>query len=91
MSQVAPDAGVVILAEEYLLESLIVISMIILVIYDYAITLYREVTWIWLRKWTFATWIFLANRYLTITAVLFVATRPTAQRYVPKSRYEITK
>ncbi len=54
-------------------------AMLVLVIYDYAITLYREVTWIWLRKWTFATWIFLANRYLTITAVLFVATRPTAQ------------
>ncbi|THG99114.1 hypothetical protein EW026_g3159 [Hermanssonia centrifuga] len=80
MSQTTTDAAVVAVVEEYLLESIIAASMFALTVYEYIITLQREVTWIWLRKWTLATWIFLANRYLTIAAVIIVVSRPTAQR-----------
>ncbi|THG94807.1 hypothetical protein EW026_g6731 [Hermanssonia centrifuga] len=44
--------------------------MTALVAYEHIITLEQERTMIWHRKWTLATWLFIANRYLLIGFII---------------------
>ncbi|KAJ3554875.1 hypothetical protein NM688_g2883 [Phlebia brevispora] len=44
-----------------------------LIAYEYLITLQYEYEYLWQRKWTAATWLFLANRYLMLAFIIEVA------------------
>lgn len=41
-------------------------SHLVIVIYEYLVTLKEEITLFWMRKWTLATAIFFLNRYLVL-------------------------
>ncbi|KAI0690101.1 hypothetical protein BC835DRAFT_1308044 [Cytidiella melzeri] len=46
----------------------------VLFIFDYCVTSIQEINFIWCRKWTMATWLFLASRYVALLAsILHVA------------------
>ncbi|KAJ3558742.1 hypothetical protein NM688_g742 [Phlebia brevispora] len=38
--------------------------------YEYMITLQHEYAFLWRRKWTIATWLFLVNRYMLLAVIL---------------------
>ena len=44
-----------------------------LVCYEYFITVNDEIDILWRRKWTFATWLFILNRYLLLATVIIQA------------------
>ncbi|KAL4252769.1 hypothetical protein ABKN59_005416 [Abortiporus biennis] len=49
-------------------------SMVALVVYDYSITIDREVENIWKKKFNLSSWIFIINRYATLFAASGIAT-----------------
>ncbi|KAI0785671.1 hypothetical protein C8Q75DRAFT_809263 [Abortiporus biennis] len=57
-------------------------SMVALVVYDYSITIDREVENIWKKKFNLSSWIFIVNRYAT----LFAASGIAAFQMFPRTR-----
>ncbi|KAI0087269.1 hypothetical protein BDY19DRAFT_907474 [Irpex rosettiformis] len=55
------------------------IALLALLFYEYCITLRREVVTMWGRKFRAATWLFLLNRYLTITYALLLTAADQAR------------
>lgn len=47
------------------------IYVLALVGYEHLVTLRYEIDFLWKRKWSSATWIFLTNRYLMLVRVIF--------------------
>ncbi|THG95249.1 hypothetical protein EW026_g6369 [Hermanssonia centrifuga] len=75
MSQTPTDAQIVAEFQNIVTFANIANSMTALVAYEHIITLEQEMTVIWHRKWTLATWLFIANRYVLI-AVTFLNIAP---------------
>ncbi|THG95373.1 hypothetical protein EW026_g6270 [Hermanssonia centrifuga] len=57
-------------------------SMTALVAYEYIITLEQEMAMVWHRKWTLATWLFIANRYALIGFIIWSTAPTTSSRRV---------
>ncbi|THG94529.1 hypothetical protein EW026_g6961 [Hermanssonia centrifuga] len=57
-------------------------SMAALVTYEYILTMNQEVAMIWKRKWTFATWLFIMNRYIMIALAIWDISPETAQGWM---------
>ena len=54
------------------IDPLVAVSCAVaLVIYEHLVLLKYEVEFLWTRKWSAVTWIFLLNRYFLLTNVLF--------------------
>ncbi|KAJ3554683.1 hypothetical protein NM688_g2980 [Phlebia brevispora] len=56
--------------------------------YEYMITLEHEYEFVWRRKWTPATWLFVTNRYILLTSIALQAMRVSAQVRLPDSKHE---
>ncbi|KAJ3536879.1 hypothetical protein NM688_g6776 [Phlebia brevispora] len=77
MSNATSDSEAAIAAEfsTDLIYNYCLFSALTVVAYEYVITLRHEYEFVWRRKWTGATWLFLANRY-TLLAVCFIISVP---------------
>ncbi|THG93861.1 hypothetical protein EW026_g7488 [Hermanssonia centrifuga] len=81
MSQLSSDSGAIIAAfQADLTGTFAIVSMTALIAYEYIMTIDQEVEMIWRRKWTLVTWLFMANRYITIAFIIWEASPLTAQR-----------
>ncbi|THG94888.1 hypothetical protein EW026_g6666 [Hermanssonia centrifuga] len=89
MSETSPDSAEII-AEFYddLVEQFMISAMC--TAYEYIITLNQEVTMIWRRKWSMVTWIFMANRYLMMSSVIWNSTPATAEYSSTQEAYVYT-
>ncbi len=65
----------------------VVVNFEALVAYEYIITISQEVKLIWWRKWTCATWIFMANRYLMIAIMVLDVSHISTEVRVYVSRW----
>ncbi|KAI0689552.1 hypothetical protein BC835DRAFT_1418438 [Cytidiella melzeri] len=70
--------------EEYFAEYRLVLitlwiatSATVLFVFEYCITIAQEISLMWLRKWTGATWLYMLNRYVSVLYVI-VDISPTA-------------
>ena len=52
------------------------VCVIALLCYDYVVTFDQEISVIWQRKWTGATWLFISNRYAALL-LLALTSAPT--------------
>ncbi|KAJ3553075.1 hypothetical protein NM688_g3812 [Phlebia brevispora] len=50
--------------------------------YEHVITLESEYEFVWRRKWTVATWLFIANRYTLLACVIFQSAPYSAQSFL---------
>jgi len=48
------------------------LAVFTIVVYDYALTLSREVDLIWKRQWTFVTWLYVISRYYAMVLSIFL-------------------
>ncbi|PSS06620.1 hypothetical protein PHLCEN_2v3576 [Hermanssonia centrifuga] len=53
--------------------------MAALTAYEYIITFDQEIAAMWKRKWSLATWTFMANRYIMIIIAIWIVSPSTAQ------------
>ncbi|THG97992.1 hypothetical protein EW026_g4106 [Hermanssonia centrifuga] len=60
--------------------ALVVYATSALVVYEYIITIHQEVTMVWLRKWSITTWMFMVNRYLMISLMVW-GVAPASAKY----------
>ncbi|THG94501.1 hypothetical protein EW026_g6979 [Hermanssonia centrifuga] len=81
MSQTSTDAQIVAEFQDIVTSADIFSSMAALAAYEYIITLRQEVTIVSQRKWTLATWLLMANRYLLIGFIIWTAA-PYTSSYV---------
>ncbi|THG96032.1 hypothetical protein EW026_g5719 [Hermanssonia centrifuga] len=79
MADTSSNAELAAAFQAELAENFSVYGMSALIAYEYIITVHQEIRMVWQRKWTLATWIFMANRYLMITMVVFSASPYTPQ------------
>ncbi|KAI0342249.1 hypothetical protein BDW22DRAFT_1330589, partial [Trametopsis cervina] len=50
--------------------------------FEYIITLRQEVSVVWKRKWTPATWLFILNRYVAVLFIIFDAYPATNEEFL---------
>ncbi|PSR75618.1 hypothetical protein PHLCEN_2v9019 [Hermanssonia centrifuga] len=79
MSQASLKPEILAVFREEWILSLLIYGVSALVVYDYIITIDQEITLVWRRKWSLATWIFIANRYLMFANMIWSITPYTAQ------------
>ncbi|EIW77617.1 hypothetical protein CONPUDRAFT_156820 [Coniophora puteana RWD-64-598 SS2] len=48
------------------------LAVFAIVVYDYTLTLSREVDLIWKRRWTLVTWLYAISRYYAMILSLFI-------------------
>ncbi|THG99238.1 hypothetical protein EW026_g3062 [Hermanssonia centrifuga] len=82
MSQTSVDAQIVAEFQSIVTDANIIYTMTALVAYEYVITLRQEMTMVWQRKWTLATWLFIANRYLLIGYTIWGAAPYTSSQQI---------
>ncbi|KAJ3558448.1 hypothetical protein NM688_g925 [Phlebia brevispora] len=79
MSNSAPDSRSAGVYEEDLISNYLLIAALTLFVYESLITFEHEIGIVWQRKWTPATWLFLANRYLMLASLVTQVAPPIGQ------------
>ncbi|KAJ3556414.1 hypothetical protein NM688_g2043 [Phlebia brevispora] len=65
-----------------LISSYFTTALLAIVCYEFIITFRHEYELVWQKKWTGATWMFLANRYLMLASVIIDKSPYSARFYV---------
>ncbi|KAJ3553448.1 hypothetical protein NM688_g3608 [Phlebia brevispora] len=79
MSATTSDSVIVAEYDSDLVFNYVVFSALTMISYEYAVTFRYEVEFIWRRRWSTSTWLFLANRYLLVANVIIQAAPFSAQ------------
>ncbi|THH00151.1 hypothetical protein EW026_g2343 [Hermanssonia centrifuga] len=79
MSDPTADAQIIEELQVQQIEIFLIWSVTALVTYEYVITIHNEITMVWRKKWTIATWLFILNRYLLIAYTLLTVVPYSAQ------------
>ncbi|KAJ3522453.1 hypothetical protein NM688_g8871 [Phlebia brevispora] len=82
MSAPMADPAVIAMYTTNLAANYCAVVAVVAVCYDFLITLRHEYEFIWHRKWSAATWLFLANRYTLLASVIEQAAPYSPQTYV---------
>ncbi|KAJ3536622.1 hypothetical protein NM688_g6812 [Phlebia brevispora] len=71
MASSTPDAATIIAVyHEGIVDATCVYATLTFVCYEYLITFKYEYEFLWRRKWSAATWLFIANRYLLWASII---------------------
>ncbi|KAJ3545710.1 hypothetical protein NM688_g5595 [Phlebia brevispora] len=93
MSANMTDSSIVAAYQGNLVANYGIFASLTMVSFEFMITIRDEYEFIWQRKWTAATWLFLANRYVMLASVLAAAmpytARDTSLQYFITVLYEM--
>ncbi|KAJ3540632.1 hypothetical protein NM688_g6200 [Phlebia brevispora] len=78
-----PDSVIIDAYQSHLVTNYTIFAALTIVCYESIITFQDEQKFIWRRKWTIATWLFLANRYLLLAGIIAQAMPYSAEMPQP--------
>ncbi|KAJ3546093.1 hypothetical protein NM688_g5552 [Phlebia brevispora] len=79
MSVPTPDSVIIATYQANLISNFAVSAVLTVVCYEFLITIQYEYDFVWHRKWSAGTWLFLANRYLILAFMIITASPVSPQ------------